>query len=724
MADDRQELIELRRIDELERKASGGKSVDKKFTPDAPKESGSFDTLKDIGVGLGTSIAEPVLGVGELVPGPIGRASARGTQAVEKAYQESANRSPIATRAGYIPGVLATSLVPGGAAFKATEGAGLLARALGTGAGAGLGAFALTPTGKENYGERMGEKGTSAAITSALGAALPVAGAAGKFIKNKTPDFVTRLTGKQAKAYGKEAEDLAQKVKSQTSAGVAERQAAEEQSAKEASARAKELESPQNKELQAQKDISQAKSSVSQKLIADKTQAKKSTDEALNKLSAKPASEEDVGGLIQPLGRKNVKELSKARQETAITKIKDPAFDRARARESAGQYIETDPESQGHLQSAFDELETQINRTTEPYQSQLKARLQSLKGKEIPLSQSELRVEKLRESSLPGYVAKTSKREPMTTDQAEFMRRMLTDKKLSEETGFAALDVANRTKVATRITEAMKKFEQGVGEYLTKYQETSAPITKALTGRGGQLTEAQQLAEEEVLFSADKSATAKYYLDGSQERAQRLVDLVGGKPKELVDSIGGFVRGKMENMTAAQAEQFTKQGLFNVFPEIKEAANQVLKSKQAEEKVSSLLSKQGAIGATGATGRLGKALGTEATLGQKLTQSAKSAATTAEKAQESAKKFEAFNTYLNTLSPEESLGQSKKFLNEMSNRIPKEDYERSLLEIQNAEQAYKKYKDAADLTRRLRRAVTYKVVGATVGGGTAYYLTH
>jgi hypothetical protein len=182
----------------------------------------------------------------------------------------------------------------------------------------------------------------------------------------------------------------------------------------------------------------------------------------------------------------------------------------------------------------------------------------------------------------------------------------------------------------------------------------------------------------------------------------------------------------MEKMTAKQAEDFTKQGLFDVFPELKVPANQVLKTKQAEEKAASLLGKQGAVAASGPTGRLAQALGTQSSLEKKLAQSAKEAARTAKEAKDSAIKFETFNTHLGTLSGEDSLLQSKNFLRKMAeeNRIPQDAYQKSLQEIQQAEAAYQNYKDADTLKKNLRRALTYKALATTVGGGTAYYFTH
>jgi hypothetical protein len=168
-----------------------------------PKESSSLDTLKDIGVGFGTGIAEPVLGAAELMPGAIGRGAAGLSKDLEAAYQESARRSPIATRVGYVPGMAATALAPVGAGLKLAKGANLLTKALAGGAGAGTGAFALTPTGKEDYSERIGEKAAAVPLATALGAGLPaVPGVykAGKKFLGTGFDAVTGKVAREAEA--------------------------------------------------------------------------------------------------------------------------------------------------------------------------------------------------------------------------------------------------------------------------------------------------------------------------------------------------------------------------------------------------------------------------------------------------------------------------------------------------------------------------------------------
>jgi hypothetical protein len=253
---------------------------------------------------------------------------------------------------------------------------------------------------------------------------------------------------------------------------------------------------------------------VRERLGAAIQKAKQVADEAHSKVTSAlnafhPKSgvlPEDVGAIIQPVGRSNIQSAAATRTEEAITKIKDPAFAEAKPREAAGDFISTNPQSKPIFDEAINTLERQIEGTTEPFKSQLRARLQSLRGEEVPLNAAEMRSEIAKASSpaqllLSGVkqiAPKTTKTQPITLEQAEFMRRMLTDKKLAEESGFAALDVSRRQAVAKMLSEAMKQYEPRVGEYLSKYRELSAPIEKATAGRGGALTEADLLAEQDI----------------------------------------------------------------------------------------------------------------------------------------------------------------------------------------------------------------------------------
>ena len=120
----------------------------------------------DISTGLASGAAQTVTGAGELIPGDIGAASARGTKALRKIGDPESQ---------FVGGLTSGFLLPGGAIAKGTklgmEGATALSnivRGFGTGGATGGIYGALTPTGEERPGKRYAEK----ALGSALGVVI------------------------------------------------------------------------------------------------------------------------------------------------------------------------------------------------------------------------------------------------------------------------------------------------------------------------------------------------------------------------------------------------------------------------------------------------------------------------------------------------------------------------------------------------------------------------
>lgn len=183
-----QEEFEFRRRREQEREASdkgGGLGT-----------SMAADALR----GAGIALAEPITGLGELAPGALGRASARGSRYLEKEFDEAAERHPVATRAGYYPAAIGTAFVPAGAASKigylgkigqAAEKLPAALRYAATGGAYG----ALKPTGKETLGERLEEKAPAVAMGATVAGAIPIAGGAIKSaigVPTKTVEEIAR----------------------------------------------------------------------------------------------------------------------------------------------------------------------------------------------------------------------------------------------------------------------------------------------------------------------------------------------------------------------------------------------------------------------------------------------------------------------------------------------------------------------------------------------------
>ena len=588
MADDRSELESLRRLDELERKAAG------KSAPTSPGQGAYRAAAK--------SLAEEGGGLAGVGPG-----AAMGAEAF----------APLG-----LPGVI---------------GGGLAGGALGYMGGKSLQEQAgkLVPAGvKEFFGfspEQRAEERKQHPTASLVGETVVPLVAGGAPLVKPAYNTASELFGK---ARGAGIKDLASALREKTTGMLTPKIVEAQGKISQSEKVLREMErSPEIAANRVQPtDVSKVpqvaeRAGVRERLGAAIQKAKQVADEAHTKVTTAlnafhPKSgvlPEDVGAIIQPAGRANIQSAAAIRTEEAITKIKDPAFAEAKPREAAGDFISTNPQSKPIFDEAINTLERQIEGTTEPFKSQLRARLQSLRGEEVPLSAAEMNAEIAKASSptqllLSGgkqVIPKTTKIQPITLEQAEFMRRMLTDKKLAEESGFAALDVSRRQAVAKMLSEAMKQYEPRVGEYLSKYRELSAPIEKATAGRGGALTEADLLAEQEVLFSADKSSTAKYYLDGSQERAERLLALTGGKKPEIVDAIKGYLRTQMEGMSSKEVSKFIKnnEGLLRVFSELKAPMESVAKVKEAAETSLSKVPEVEKL-AKEASSRLTKALGT------------------------------------------------------------------------------------------------------------------
>lgn len=436
---------------------------------------------------------------------------------------------------------------------------------------------------------------------------------------------------------------------------------------------------------------------------ARQTAREKEVDTVLDTVSKnKNVLAEDVGSVIQPVGRENINKLKETRQQGAIKDIKDPAFTEAKTREANGDFIATNPKSSQKLSSVLSEVESQINKTPEPYQSQLRSRYASIKGKEVPLSEAELRVEQLRASVSPQYQPKTSKVEPMTLDEAEFLRRMLKDKNLSNIEGFSALDANRMNKLGDKVAEAMAAYEPRVGQYISKYKELSEPVSRAMAGRGKALTEVEIAAEENALFSADKKSTANYFLDGSEEKANRLLDLVGGRTTKIMEPIKGFFRTQLDGMNAKQAQDFVKkqEGFLRVFPELREPMNKVVSAKRTAETAGVFAEKRAGEAATRLTG---KATGAEKSIAEQ---------------QKIADKYNFSLNQISTSTPKDSVSVSRKMADDMRrDKIINDDTHRQLLsQIDSVDKQYGK-------TTEARKRMAYVVGSAAIPaiGVTGYY---
>jgi len=420
------------------------------------------------------------------------------------------------------------------------------------------------------------------------------------------------------------------------------------------------------------------------KTIAAARQAKRQQRvvASLNEIAPKgsrPTLSEDVGEIIQNQGTKNVERLRQTRQTEAITKIKDPAFEGARAREKNGDTIASNENSAEQFRSVLDEAREQIRRAPRGFQDALRKRFSAI----------------------------YSKGKPLSLDQAEQLRRMLNDKNIATVEGYQALDVMRMKQLSEKLRSAMEAYEPRLGEYLAKYKELSAPITRALGGRGEALTEVElQASEQQALYSADKASATSYYLNGSRERAQRLIDLVGGKTPELVNSMRRHFRTEIESMSADQIAAFQKKntGLLEVFSELSKPIERVRLAKAEAEQLAAAVAKSRPEAAT--------------RLGRQVT-SSESAAGQAESV------ISQYSSDLNNIqaaAPEKVASVSKTLVDKMrrNNLIDDANHQQMLKTINAIEQQFGKTAKAKEQINLFwRKTLVYSGLGS-VGVG-AYY---
>lgn len=174
-------------------------------------------------VGIGTKVAvmEPIYAAGEYIPGEVGKASARRAKQLEKEWEETARKYPVASRLGYY-GTNLAGLLAGGEALQALRAPAIAAEALPvgqrlvqaakTGAIGGAGLGALQPTGEEEAGKFAREKAWQVLGGAALGGVLGPVAVGIPIAYKATKETLRRAFGGEAGEAAKELQDVATEI--------------------------------------------------------------------------------------------------------------------------------------------------------------------------------------------------------------------------------------------------------------------------------------------------------------------------------------------------------------------------------------------------------------------------------------------------------------------------------------------------------------------------------
>lgn len=661
----------------------------REYAPETKAEPSQFEQVGEFFKGA----TLPVAGAVQSIPyEPLQRKAAGYVKEIESKPEYVAPGGTIGARTlGKGIGSLGLGTVPLGKAFDITAALPAIPKILSrTLAGTAGGALAGSVMEESPTVEEIGPRKLQAAKTGAITGAIitPALSGIGSLSKGAY-DLVMRAKGKSVQ----EAIDALKNVVTKEA----------DEARQFLTQKSYEAEKVARSEVSTARDITEARYATRSKLTKDLDSAKKETETSLKGLSNNRHSDENIGKFIQNSGKKNIESIRETTTQEAIRDIKDPAFQRARSRAAAGDTLSTNPDSAPILKEIVSDIEQQIKDVPGGFRAPLEKRIDNIIGKKIPLSADELRVEELRATTIPGYIAQKFKREPLTLQQAEFLRRWAKDPILRQDTGFGALDATRMAGTGKKIEQAMTAYEPDVGRYIQTYKAGKEAERVAAGGRRGEgLTEQVAKTEDEILFSSKPQQVASYYLDGTRESANKLIRLVGGKTPELVNRVKSNVRQKIDGMNAEQTAEFVakNQGLFQAFPEVGQAVNKVVQSRQAQQRLESMLGKVAGKGE-----RLEQALGTEITSAEKLAKQVESGKQAAAPYQQFLEKFEGAKG-------NEVFKESKSIVDKLrkDNLIEPAKYQEMLAQIRDIEQKY----GASDEAKKRVKTILY---GLLIGIG-------
>ena len=487
----------------------------------APPKKEQPSTFGDVLTGAKAAIMEPVYGLGEFVPGEIGKKSAQAAKDLESEYERATERSPIATRAGYFPTAIATLFGPGVAGkalgyvpkvAEAASAAGKIATAGREGAITG-GAFgALSPTGEQDIGERYKEKAVAAGLGSLLGGVLGLGIQGGLSGSSAAKSYLNTALGRPAT---KAEEDLIQKATS-AAEGRASALTAEEKS------KLADLERETQRKATAEKTATKAQKEESE---AAKGLAGARIGEEFGQYGVVTETKDQIGNYLRSQAENFINSIKGIRGEKANVEIA-AARDAAKLKEASGNnFVVSEP-----MNEVKSYIEKKLATETDPNLVR--------------------QLEDLSRSLLVG----TEKAAP-TFESAETIRRKLGDAAFGvPEEGYAAIGQGVAKELYGKLSDAMKAFEPKFGPYLERYKRLSENIEASGSKLGKALVGVEKDAPSYYGATA-QSITDKAF--SSPENVRTLIDALGGNKQPVLAAAERYFANELATKgTAEKARQF------------------------------------------------------------------------------------------------------------------------------------------------------------------------
>lgn len=517
-------------------------------------------TADPVGVGTKAAVMEPILGIGEYIPGPIGRASAAKAKELEEEYKASAKKYPVATRVGYFGslgagllagGQLAPFLGAGAAAAETLPRLAQIGQTAKTGAKAGAIFGAVEPTGKEDYFDRLTGKAKSAAVGGAAGGLIMGAGSTLRQGAGALKDYLLKALGRPATKAEEELVSKATQAGKDVAAALTE---------KETNLL---LQLEQEAASVAQKESKAAR--LEAKVPGALTGPKGTMEEMLGEKKRLAPTLDEVGTFIRDRVENFVKGIKSQRNANADRDVA-AAFGDAAKKEQAGSLFMNSSDMKPLRDFIDKKLATETDQTLRKQLNEIRTALFG-GGQQRKFSPAEIEAEMAR---LPSSFSAERKRqlamEALAAREAEggvvpsfqsseTIRRKLGDAAFGvPEEGYAAIGQNLAKDMYGKLSAAMKSFEPKFSTYLDNYKRLSENIESVGTKLGKALVGVEKDAPG-YYATAARDLPARAF--ANPENVKILIEAMGNNPQPVYAAAERYFANKMaEEGTVEGARKF------------------------------------------------------------------------------------------------------------------------------------------------------------------------
>lgn len=532
MADARTELEELRRLDELEKKAAGG-------SKEKPSSGGDFlEEHRKAYSDFFRGTALPVLGALESVPNKDVQEFA--AKQVKEIKETPEYQLPVINprTLGQVGGETAMMAAPASMGLKATKVMStvpkVLSRILGGGTiGASTSAFFEPVSDAGRIKEQKKESAITGGVIGSLFGGVPSLYEAAK--KGLGP-----VTDTLKKYFNNDIAKMSDALRKYASEASGEEARIANQLAKDAEAQAGKTE---KRALTAEEEA---------KRQAKKTEGKlgtlPGTEGAVEagRMKAIADTKDAIGTRIKKLADDVMTKLKGTRDSNAI-RLKDTAFKAALDKEKSGERVKNTKAFAETIKEINDILRNADTKLTNVSVSEMRDQLNKIKS---GLQPKEV-------DPVTGVV----KGKDLSFEGLENLRRFLNDRAYgAPNTGYDAISQQQAGKLADSVRKIMVEFSPEVETYLTQYKKDSEPLRVFLTKVGKALVD-EQLLGKGANYATVAAEDVANRVFKNRESYQALVDALGGNAQAAKTEAAKFFTNEIERLKGSpqKVEDFLRE---------------------------------------------------------------------------------------------------------------------------------------------------------------------